>query len=174
MTPETLHDAITLLPEELLIPVDRLRQKKHIPWKSVAGLAACLCLIAGLWFWNPGNQLATDSATGNAAPEHTPMEHTGNSIADGSEHSTANTGVLVTVIATGEDYLLVTYPQPDIFNGTTDSEPSAVRLTFENLAQAPQLQANQTIRIYFEPEQFDEKEMIIRPYQIQIIEEDTQ
>ena len=57
MNPEQLHDAISLLSDDLLVPVDKLRQKKRIPWKSVAALAACACLVVGLWTLFPGNPL---------------------------------------------------------------------------------------------------------------------
>ena len=168
MTPETLHDAITLLPEDLLIPTDRLRQKKRIPWRSAAALAACLCLVVGLCFWNPGAKNAMDTANGaGATPECEPMEN--------AQHSTADAGVMVTVVAADKDHLLVTDPQPDIIYGADISiQPLSTRLTFENLQQIPSVQEGQTIRIYFKPEQFDKNKMVIKPYKIEIIEEDTQ
>lgn len=68
---EQLHDALTLLPDDLLEPVDALRQKKRFPWKSLAALAACLCLVVGLWFFFPG-AVSMDSANGSA--ENLPAE----------------------------------------------------------------------------------------------------
>lgn len=48
MNAELLHDALTLLPEDLIAETDALRQAKKprvIPWKRILPLAACLCLI---------------------------------------------------------------------------------------------------------------------------------
>lgn len=46
MTAETLHDALTLLPSDLIAEADKKRnhQAKTIPWKRYASLAACLAL----------------------------------------------------------------------------------------------------------------------------------
>lgn len=55
MTVEQLHDAIGLLPGDLLAETDRLRQaprpKKTVLWKPVLAMAACLALILTGWFW---------------------------------------------------------------------------------------------------------------------------
>ena len=75
MKTENLVDALGLLPEELLEEADLLRQKKRFPWKPVTALAACLCLVAGLWFMNPGNK-SMDAAPENAGgtrDEHFPQ-----------------------------------------------------------------------------------------------------
>lgn len=48
MNASFLHDALTLLPEDLIAETDALRQAKKpriIPWKKVLPMAACLCLI---------------------------------------------------------------------------------------------------------------------------------
>lgn len=63
MTEEKLLDAMALLPDEMLEETDRLRQKKRIPWKGIAALAACLCLVAGIWLIQPGSK-ATENAAG--------------------------------------------------------------------------------------------------------------
>lgn len=65
MKTENLVDALELLPEELLEEADRLRRKKPFPWKGITALAACLCLVAGLWFMIPG-QKSLDAAPENA------------------------------------------------------------------------------------------------------------
>lgn len=165
MTPEALHDAITLLPEELLDSVDRLRKKKRVPWKSVAVLAACSCLVAGLWLFSPGNKVAMDSANGSAAPEREPMEY--------GQSSIANAGVVVKVLHVDENYLQVGEVQPEKFSDESISiQLPSVRLTFENLQQVPLMQVGQTIRIYFKPEQFDEENLTVKPYKIEMIKED--
>ena len=54
MTAETLHDALTLLPADLIAEADkkRTRQPKVIPWKRYVSLAACLalCLCGTVFF----------------------------------------------------------------------------------------------------------------------------
>lgn len=50
MTAEQFHDALSLLPMELVEEADRRRQnprKNPIPWGRYAGLAACLALLLG-------------------------------------------------------------------------------------------------------------------------------
>ena len=168
MTPDTLHDALSLLPQDLLIPVDRLRQKKRVHWKSVAALAACLCLVVGLWFLNPQSKVATDSANGKGEmPEYEPMET--------HQFSTTASGIAVKVLRAEENHLVVAPKQPEKLSDENISlQLPSLQLTFENLEQIPQVQAGQTIRIYFEPEQLDEYSMTVKPYKIEIVKEDTQ
>lgn len=47
MTAETLHDAIGLLPADLVAEADRLRTRKQkiIPWKRYAAMAACFAIV---------------------------------------------------------------------------------------------------------------------------------
>lgn len=49
MTAETLHDAIGLLPADLVAETDRIRTRKQkiIPWKRYAAMAACFALVLG-------------------------------------------------------------------------------------------------------------------------------
>ena len=55
MTAEQLHDAIGLLPADLLAETDRARQApppgKTVLWKPVLAMAACLTLVLAGWFW---------------------------------------------------------------------------------------------------------------------------
>lgn len=165
MKAESLHDAISLLPEELLTPVDRLRQKKRVPWKSLAAVAACLCLVVGLWLLNPGNMVAMDSAnSGAGAPER------GDLVTE-SAQSGSTAGYVVEVIRVDEGYAIVLDPPED---PTACIQMSSLMLTYENLEEIPQLQPGQTIRIYFEEDQFDETTLAVRPYKIEIIEEEEQ
>ena len=49
MNPENIHDALNLLPDDLIAEADALRQKdkKTIPWKRLIPMAACFALILG-------------------------------------------------------------------------------------------------------------------------------
>lgn len=55
MTVEQLHDAIGLLPGDLLAETDQLRQaprpQKRVLWKPLLAMAACLTLVLTGWFW---------------------------------------------------------------------------------------------------------------------------
>ena len=51
MTPEKLHDALNLLPSDLLTATDQLRtapRAKIIPWKRLLPAAACFVLLMGI------------------------------------------------------------------------------------------------------------------------------
>lgn len=87
MTVEELHDALTLLPAELVAEADRKRNRKPlvIPWRKVVSMAACLAVILGCSFWlwligtpmgsSKGNRVEIASAAADAAtPEEAPRE----------------------------------------------------------------------------------------------------
>lgn len=169
MTPEHLHDAISLLPEDMLIPVDKLRQKTQAPWKSIATVAACLCLVAGLWLIYPGNKVAMDSANGAACPEVAPEVESGS-----TQYSSTTEGALVQVLTVEEDSLQVfSKPTQECTDPDYCIQLTTLTLTFENLEQVPKVAPGQTLRIYYEPEQLDEDSMTVKPYKIEIIEEET-
>ena len=53
MTAEKLHDALNLLPSDLLAATDQLRtapRAKIIPWKRLIPAAACFVLLMGIGF----------------------------------------------------------------------------------------------------------------------------
>ena len=62
MTPELLLDALEHLPESYLAEADGLQKQKKRIWPTVAALAACLCLVIGLWHL-PGGQKSADNAS---------------------------------------------------------------------------------------------------------------
>lgn len=173
MNTETLHNAISLLPEDLLTPVDRLRQKKRIPWKSIAAAAACLCLATGLWLIRPGNVVSQDSVNdevfyGNGAPAIK------GDLMEESNLSGTSAGYVMEVLRVDADGAVVS----DRTEGAATQDASLAAgpwtLTYENLEEAPQLQPGQRIRIYCKPEALDKNTLTIRPYKIEIIEEETQ
>lgn len=77
MTVEKLHDAISLLPTDLIAATDRLRtapQTRIIQWKQWAAMAACLVLLlsSGLVFQRkllPTMGTKTESAAATMAPQ---------------------------------------------------------------------------------------------------------
>ncbi|MBR3978561.1 MAG: hypothetical protein IKJ94_02935 [Oscillospiraceae bacterium] len=104
---ERLQDAIGLLPEELLSPVDTLRRKKRFSWKPIATIAASLLLVVGLYQLQPPQKAADRGAFLEDAVE--------NGKADGfvgswAEYSTTLSGYFLTakVAEVAEDYLIVT------------------------------------------------------------------
>ena len=62
MTPEHLLDALEHLPDSFLAEADGLQKQKKRIWPTVAALAACLCLVIGLWQL-PIGQKSADNAT---------------------------------------------------------------------------------------------------------------
>ena len=72
MNPENIHDALNLLPDDLIAEADALRQKtgKTIPWKRLIPMAACFVLVLGALY-----VMLPSLATKDAAPEaEAPME----------------------------------------------------------------------------------------------------
>lgn len=158
MTPERLHDAISLLPEDLLTPVDALRQKKRLRWQPIAALAACMCLAAGLWLLPIGaaNEKGNGGITGSAGGRGDGfMESVTDQII---EESTSTYTITATVTEVAEEYLIA---QPE------GAEPITVQLN--TLEQCPTLSPGQRIRIFCKdvPDMTDP----LTPYQIEIIEE---
>lgn len=158
MTPERLHDALALLPEDLLTPVDALRQKKRLRWQPIAALAACMCLAAGLWLLpisaanEKGNGGIMESAGGRG-------DGFMGSVTDQViEESSGTYALTATVTEVSEEYCIA---QPE---GT---EPVTVQLG--TLEQCPTLSPGQTIRIFCK--EVPDMTVPLIPYRIEIIEE---
>lgn len=70
MTAEKLHDALSLLPADLIAATDRLRTqppRRVIPWHRLATIAACLAVVLlGSWLFSTG--LFSGGSTEKAAP----------------------------------------------------------------------------------------------------------
>lgn len=172
MNAESLHDAITLLPEELLIPVDRLRQKKRVPWKSLIAVAACFCILLGLRFVLPGDLVAMDSANGGIELGE-PAEENQYS-ASMSESPSLDRSISATVVSIQEkEPQIVCVLSGGLAAGGSSAEQPQITVSFENLEQIPKLKQEDTIRIYYKPEQYDVNKGIVRPYRIEIIKEET-
>ncbi len=67
MTVEELHDALTLLPAELVAEADKRRSRKvvRIQWRRWAGMAACLVVILGcsFWLWVSGMRMGSSKSS---------------------------------------------------------------------------------------------------------------
>lgn len=87
MTVEHIHDALTLLPADLVAEADKRRSRKTkiIPWHRWAAAAACLVLITGctllIQSWKPGKTQSNVSlmAAPAAVAEDAPGEASGDS-----------------------------------------------------------------------------------------------
>ena len=154
MTPDRLHDAITLLPEELLTPVDALRQKKRFHWQPLAALAACLCLAVGLWLLPIS--AANEKSNGSILdPEEGRGDGYAGSITDQVvEESTSGTFLIATVTEVTEDYLIVQ---------GKDAEPMQIQR--DAIEECPAISPGQTIRIFYR----DATPPV--PYRIEIVNE---
>ena len=72
MTAEQLHDALTLLPADLIAEADKARcpKPKVLRWKPLAALAACFVLVLGSgWYLAEMGLMNMNSTTKLAAPE---------------------------------------------------------------------------------------------------------
>lgn len=158
-----IHDALNLLPDDLIAPVEALRKKKHAPWKSLAALAACLCLCVGLWHLLPG--VALKSGAGSS-PEN------GSGITGDMEFSssTANASPRTMEVYEVSDDHITTIPVPKIeLSDDICVQIAITTVTFENLNTVPELKPGQHIRIYYD--EADSDGTTIRPYRIEIIKE---
>lgn len=158
MNADMLHDAISLLPEELLVPVDALRQKKQFPWRPVAALAACACLVVGLWMFSPA--VSKDSTNGSAmAPEEGIGDGALGSIADQITLESGTTCSLrATVVEVAEDSLIV-----QLGNAET------VTVQLNALEQPITVSPGQMIKLYCKEIPCDTAPLV--PYRIEIIQE---
>ena len=136
---ERLQDAITLLPEELLAPVDALRKRKRISWKPITAVAASFLLIVGLWWLQPGQKTTdTDSFLEDAAGrgESFVEEDAGSYI----EHSTTlnfySLPAKITEIT--EVYLVVTLPAGE-----------SGKVFLDNLENPPIFSIGEEITLFF-------------------------
>lgn len=157
MNPEILHDAVSLLPEDLLAPVDALRQKKCFRWQPVAGLAACVCVVVGLCLFPP----AAKNSSGNGAivPEDGRGDGITGSIADQViQESIGGYSLTATVVEVTAKSLIV---QPD------NTEPITVQL--DALEQVPALSAGHKVQIFCK--EIPESTAPLVPYRIIVIEE---
>lgn len=83
MTGEQFHDALTLLPEDLVAQADQFRQspKKVIRWKQYAAIAACFAvLLCAAAFVNSRKNAPTEMAA--AAPHSAMKEETAEDAAE--------------------------------------------------------------------------------------------
>lgn len=158
MNAEHLHDAISLLPDDLLEPVDQLRQKKHISWKSVATLAACACLVVGLWSLFPGGMKSADNATGMVPEDGFGILN--DSITQESAGSSFLSAIIVEV---AQDHITVLPGQL----ATDIAEPITVQL--DELETVPELVKGQRIKLYCK--EFPDDTQTLVPYRIEIIED---
>ena len=156
MNAENLQDAISLLPEEMVADVDRLRRKKPNPWKGVIAAAACICLLTGLWVLQNGGIKAE---SGSAAPDR--YYDGGAGMESAESNSQAAPMMIATVVEVQEDRIVVL---PDNKILTVIAQPITVMLT--DLEDIPNLTANQCIRIYYK-----ENTNPLIPYKIEVIDE---
>ena len=160
---QNIHDALNLLPDDLLAPVDALRRKKWFPWKTIASVAACLCLCVGLWFFFPG------AAEKNAACDTEVANGTGLI----GTHGFSCTGIPMNqeleVYSVGEDHITAV-PVPSIeLSDNICVQMTAVTVNFENLHVVPELKPGQHIRIYYD--KMGQDGVSVSPYRIEIIKE---
>lgn len=160
--PQNIHDALNLLSDDLIAPVEALRQKKPIPWKMFTALAASVCLCVGLWYFFP--VAATENAAGGT-PEN------GSGLTGKVEHSfsLSLTGDLL-VCEVGKDYITVVPLMDSAVADSTAVQDTAITVTLESLESVPELKPGQHIRIYFD--KANDNAVSVSPNRIEIIKEE--
>ena len=143
MNVHSLHDAISLLPEEMLISVDTMRKKKPFPWRSLIGVAACFCLIFGLWLFRPLDKASGNTAINNGIIKNE-SSNSGGGLMDKAEEypSEITVGfslINAKVIAVEETYLLVT-----LF-----SSGERATIYTEKLQELPSVKIGDTVSLTF-------------------------
>lgn len=120
MTAEQLHDAIGLLPAELVAEADALRQSRPLRrghWKRYAAMAACFILVLGcamtLRLGMTAKMSRTDAVM-EAAPAEIPALQTPGAKAD----SSAVTALLETAAAASKTPEIICIPTPANLSGT--------------------------------------------------------
>lgn len=162
---QQIHDALTLLPEDLLTPVDALRRRKRFIWKPMAALAACMALVVGLWFLFPG-AMSADNA--GAAPENGSGDGSVGAITDQiTQESASGTGVLsATVAEVAEDYITV-------LPGNTLADVSGpLTVLLEELEDVPTLEKGQSVTLYCKDLSDLSKPLV--PYRIEVTEDEKE
>ena len=136
MNADKLHDAISLLPDDLLEPVDALRRKKRIPVRSLTALAACACLVAGLWLFAPDAFRSAENNAGAAMGDGLLSGNSNSLSGQPQEKPEAESKAFLTatVMEIKEDYIVV-LPGSTL---TDIAKPVTVKLS--NLKTIPQLE----------------------------------
>lgn len=126
MTPQLLLDALEYLPESYLAEAEALQKKKKRIWPTVAALAACLCLVFGLWQL-PGGRKASDNAASMEAESFLEDGLTGN-----SSNSTSGRGTVYLscrIVQVTEEAITLEAVEPGIIT-TLTLPPEHPALTF--------------------------------------------
>lgn len=160
MKADEFHDAMTLLPEELLEPVDALRQKKRFPWRSVLATAACLCLVVGLAL---GYARLVAPASMEADENMAPPQQ------ENVSQSKAEAPSLVEVVQVEADHIFVVNANSN--NSDSCALRAPIKITFEKIPTRPTFEVGQKLLIYWDSTDYDSTEHMITPYRIEIAEE---
>lgn len=139
---EHLQDAIGLLPEDMLAPVDALRRQHRISWKPFAAVAASLLLVAGLWQLSP---ISAENGKGMDAAEHAPV-YSGDGLTGSSSYSEEHTAdslyphsLHASITEIAEDYLVVTL-----------AEGGTAKVFLENVEETKDFSVGSEIVLWFE------------------------
>ncbi len=147
---ERLQDAIGLLPEDMLAPVDALRRKKRMVWKPVAAVAASLLLVVGLYHLQPVQKSADKGSFLEDAAEHAPADRGDGFAGSSVEHSTNLSAYFLTAKITEitENYLAVTL-----------SDGKTAKVFFDHLEKNKEFSLGNEITLLFDQEPKTHKEL---------------
>ncbi len=142
MKEQRIHDAIGELPEDLLIPVEKLRQKKRYPVMKWLAVAACLCLLLSLPL---GTKMMDGMAVGslkNQAMENVPQENFFADVMDDAGASAFRGKVLEVY----EGYVLVEPLEGEMERNCSDK----IEVSFWKLKQAPKIAVGDILEITYD------------------------
>lgn len=142
MKEQRIHDAIGELPEDLLAPVEKLRQKKRYPVMKWAAIAACLCLFLSLPL---GAKMMDGTVAGNLKAEsvlESPQENFFGGLADDASVSV----FCGKVLEVHEKYVLV-----EPLEGENELYCSdKIEVSFWNLKQVPEIAVGDILEIAYD------------------------
>lgn len=146
MKESQIHDALGQLPEELLVPVEKLRAKKRYPVMKWAAAAACLCILLSLPLGWAGDIKAESTNNGSQEAAREPQYE---AVSD-SLHSESQTQAAVLramVLEVHDGYGIQVQP----LEGEDEARSSdRIDVALSALEQVPQIQVGDIVEITYD------------------------
>lgn len=143
MNQSQIHNAIGELPEELIAPVAKLRQKKRYPVLKWVAAAACLCLLLSQPLVRNDFLSVKSESTNDGLKLEAPQE---NVLAD--ENASVHTSVFrARVLKVYDNGCILVEP----LEGEAErSSGDSFEVSFPNLQQVPEIKAGDTVIITYD------------------------
>lgn len=141
-----IHDALGQLPEELLVPVEKLRAKKRYPVIKWLAAAACLCILLSLPLGWDG---ALKAESANSGPQEMAEEPQYGAVSDSlyGESKTQSAVFRAMVLEVYDGYGIQVQP----LEGEDEARSSdRIDVALSGLEQVPQIQVGDTVEITYD------------------------